>query len=202
MRRTGGIAFVALVLASCSTPGGEIAPPTGGGISPRTAAETTLPPEAESTEDAFEAAIIPSGVYVVGDEIKAGLYRVTGYWARLDEDQEIIDNDVMGGDDGLLLLKVSKTDAYVEISGEAIPLSFLPEVDALDYTEGTYLVGVDIKAGRYKITPVEGGGGTYWARLDKNFELIDNNVSDGQLIAIVKSTDYAFTFTGEVRRLG
>jgi len=33
-------------------------------------------------------------------------------WARLDEDQEIIDNDVMEGDDGLLLLQVSKTDAY------------------------------------------------------------------------------------------
>jgi hypothetical protein len=33
---------------------------------------------------------------VVGEEIDAGLYRVSRYWARLDEDQEIGGHDRIG----------------------------------------------------------------------------------------------------------
>ena len=164
-----------------------------------TAAETTTT-EAPTTTAAPTTTTIPTvgdGTYIIPDEVEPGDYRFVGYMARLDEDLEIIDNDIVS-DNGLGLMRLLDTDAYVEISGEATPLEFLPVIDpiAAGFTEGTYLVGVDIEPGRYRISPVDGN--SYWARLDANQEIIDNDISDGATIVIVNEGDWALTYSGEI----
>jgi hypothetical protein len=154
---------------------------------------TTTAPTTTTTE----APVIGSGVYIGGSEFAAGLYRVIGYWARLDSDQEIIDNDIVY-DNGMTLLNVRESDSFIEISGEAIAVADFNGGSAdplvLGWTEGTYLVGIDVQPGQYRITPIESIA--YFARLDADGEIIDNNLSEGQLIAQVSASDWAFQFTG------
>jgi hypothetical protein len=160
---------------------------------PTTAATTTttVPPTTTTTVQ-----VVDSGTYVVPDQFAPGTYRVDGYWARLDADQNIIDNDIV--DDGLTLVNVADTDAYVEISGSAVALGDMPQVDPLaeGWTDGTYLVGVDIPAGRYNISA--DGTSAYYARLGANRDIIDNNISDGNVIAVVQDSDWALTYTGTI----
>jgi hypothetical protein len=136
---------------------------------------------------------------VVPDQFAPGTYRVEGYWARLDANQEIIDNDLV--DSGLTLLNVAPTDTYVEISGAAIALVDMPQVDPIGegWTDGTYLIGTDLPAGRYNITPA--GSSAYYARLDADRGIIDNNISDGNVIAVVQPGDWALSYTGAIEAM-
>lgn len=113
------------------------------------------------TTTTTELPVVESGTYAVPDQFAPGTYRVEGYWARLDVDQEIIDNDLV--DSGLTLMNVAPTDAYVEINGAALALADLPRVDPIaeGWTDGTYLVGTDIAPGRYNITSA--GSSAYFA---------------------------------------
>jgi hypothetical protein len=140
--------------------------------------------------------VVESGTYVAPDHFAPGTYRVEGYWARLDANQEIIDNDIV--DSGLTLMTVAPTDSYVEISGAALALGDLPQVDPIaeGWTDGTYLVGTDIAPGRYNVTPA--GSSAYYARLDANLEIIDNNISEGNVIAAVDPGDWALSYTGTI----
>lgn len=166
---------------------------------PAAAAPATTDPPAPTTTTTT-VPIVEEGTYTVGPDpssgaLAPGLYRVSGYWARLDAAQEIIDNDIVD-DNGFTLLNVQPTDAYVEISGAATALVHLPTLDPLaeGFTEGTYLVGTDIQPGRYNVE----GEGAYFARLDAGGEIIDNNISDGNVIAIIQPGDWAFTYTGVI----
>jgi hypothetical protein len=147
--------------------------------------------------------VISSGVYIVPTEFAPGLYRVVGYWARLDANQEIIDNDLVP-ENGMTLLNVRDSDAFVEINGEAIAVADfnggVADPVLMGFTSGTYLVGIDIQPGQYRITP-ETGSTAYFARLDTNGEIIDNNLSEGQLIAQIAESDWAFSFTGTLERI-
>jgi hypothetical protein len=62
-------------------------------------------------------------------------------------------------------------------------------------TDGTYVVGVDIKAGTYHST---GGNGCYWARLssDNETDIIDNHLGDGPTTVTIKRGDHAFETNG------
>jgi hypothetical protein len=150
-------------------------------------ATTTVPP------------VVESGTYVVPDQFAPGTYRVEGHWARLDANQEIIDNDIVDG--GLTLMNVALTDAYVEISGAALTLVDLPQVDPIaeDWTDGTYLAGTDIAPGRYNVTAA--GSSAYFARLDADLGIIDNNISHGNVIAVVQPGDRALSYTGAIQPL-
>ena len=141
--------------------------------------------------------VVESGTYVVPDQFAPGTYRVDGYWARLDANQEIIDNDLV--DSGLTLMNVAPTDAYIEINGAAIALADLPQVDPIaeGWTDGTYLVGTDIAPGRYNVTPA--ASSAYFSRLDANLEIIDNNLSEGNVIAVVDPADWALSYTGTIQ---
>jgi hypothetical protein len=142
---------------------------------------------------------ISSGVWEVGTDIQPGVYRVSGYWARLDEALEILDNDLTAGDNGFSLVSVLDTDAYVEINGAALNVDDSRPLDpvAEGFNEGTYLVNHDLAPGRYRINPPEGST-AYWARLDASMEIIDNDLSEGQLIVIVDTSDWALRFTGTI----
>jgi hypothetical protein len=54
------------------------------------------------------------------------------------------------------------------------------------FSEGVYEVGVDIQPGKYRS---EGGDGCYWARLDENQEIIDNDLRSGPTIVTVRESD-------------
>ena len=154
---------------------------------------TTSAPTTTTTE----LPVVESGTYVVPDQFAPGTYRVEGYWARLDVNQEIIDNDLV--DSGLTLMNVAPTDAYVEINGAALALADLPRVDPIaeGWTDGTYLVGTHIAPGRYNITSA--GSSADFARLDANLEIIDNNLSEGNVIAVVDPADWALSYTGTIQ---
>jgi len=139
--------------------------------------------------------VITSGTWIVGAEIAPGMYRVAGYWARLDSHQGIIANDNVHGS-GLSLLKVVPSDSYIEISGEAASLSDMPSVDpiASDMRSGTYLVGVDIAPGRYRVSGE--GSLAYAERIDRNMNTIQNEANYGSVLIQIAPSDFAFKFSG------
>ena len=160
------------------------------------------PSAAGATESApvEEPPVIEAGTWLVPSEIKPGVYRVAGYYARLDSDGEIIDNDGVYGENDLTLMVVKKSDDMVEVSGEALAIEFLPRYDPLrnGATSGTYLVGKDIKPGRYRVKDPDYA---YAARLDKDLDIIDNAGNEGNVVITIKPSDYAFEFSGELSRL-
>lgn len=157
-----------------------------------TTTTTTTVPATTTTE---ASVIIEAGVYEVGEDFPPGVYRVLpNYWARLDAGQEIIDNDLV--EDCPSIMVVEESDAFVEITGGAVPVEESDPVDPFECTDGTFLVGVDIEAGQYTVQPV--AGTTYWARLDENREIIDNHLGEGQAILVIQESDYAITFNGQL----
>jgi hypothetical protein len=161
---------------------------------------STEPPTTTTTEPATtttEVPIIGSGVWEIGTDVQPGVYRVSGYWARLDEALEIVDTDLVSdADAGFTLVNILDTDAYIEVNGGMVHIDDLPVIDpiAQGFTEGTYLVNVDITPGRYRVNPVNGTA--YWARLTETRDIIDNDLSEGQLVVIVDESDWALTYTG------
>ncbi|HEV7757952.1 MAG TPA: hypothetical protein VGO78_03145, partial [Acidimicrobiales bacterium] len=89
-------------------------------------------------------------------------------------------------------------DAYVEINGGALALADVPKIDPIaeGYTDGTYLVGTDIAPGRYNVTSA--GTSAYAARLSADGEIIDNDLSEGNVIVIVQEGDWALSYTGAI----
>jgi hypothetical protein len=164
---------------------------------PTTEAPTTT---AAPTTTSSTVPVIEDGVYLVGSEVAPGVYRVGRYWARLDASQEIIDNDLT--DDCPSIVNILPTDTFIEITGQATPVDLTQPWSPfeLDCQDGTFLVGLDIQVGRYRITP-EAGGTAYWARLDANREIIDNNLSEGQLIVDVQDGDAMLTFSGIIEAM-
>ncbi len=143
--------------------------------------------------------VLGSGQYIVGRDIEPGMYRFTGYVARLDQDMNIIKNESVRS--GLGLVQVLKHDAYFEVSGEAIRLEQYPKYDVLDQAPrgGIYLVGVDIPAGRYKIHG--DGSSAYYATYDRNMQRLNNDFNRGSLILTIQPSAYAIEFTGRLEQL-
>jgi hypothetical protein len=183
---------LALVVAACS--------------SSDTAAETTVSPISTAPVTTTEATttalpVIGPGTYIVPDEVAADTYRLAGYAARLDDELEIIDNYLIG-DNGFGIVIVQPTDSYLEVDGGVVTVdAFGHPLDPIaeEFTSGVYLVGYDIAPGRYRVQPEDGT--SYWGRLDGTLDIIDNNVSDGATIVIIKQSDFALEFTGRLELL-
>ncbi|MDH3299936.1 MAG: DUF4214 domain-containing protein [Acidimicrobiia bacterium] len=145
-------------------------------------------------------AVIPPGTYLVGSEVPPGVYRVVRYWATLDEDNDILDNEFVL-DNGLALAVVTSKATSVQFAGEAVGLRDRPNVDplGLGFTEGTYLVGADLQPGRYRVRSADDLA--YAARLDANLGIIDNALNQGSVILTIGPSDYAFTFRGTLEKL-
>lgn len=143
--------------------------------------------------------VITSGQWIVGRDIHPGLYRFSGYVARLDSRMGIIDNE--SARSGLGLIKVLPHDAYFEVTGEAIRLEDYPSYDVLanDVRDGIYLVGVDIPVGRYRIHG--DGGSAYYQLLDRNMQRITNDLNRGSLILDLQPSTFAVGFSGRLERL-
>jgi hypothetical protein len=139
--------------------------------------------------------IITAGTYVVGAEVAPGVYRATSYWARLDSVGDIIDNDLIS--DGIGLVVIQPTDTFIEFTGEAIAIDDFPVIDPITagYEGGTYLVGIDIAPGTYRVTAGPNDS-AYAARLDGTLDIIDNDLNTGSVIIVVQASDFALTFNG------
>lgn len=57
-------------------------------------------------------------------------------------------------------------------------------------------MGTDIAPGRYNVTPAVSSA--YYARLDTDLEIIDSNISEGNVIAIVDRSDWALSCTATI----
>lgn len=144
--------------------------------------------------------VIPPGTYIVGSEVPSGVYRATRYWATLDANNDILQNELVV-ENGLGLAVVPPNATLVQFAGEAISVNDRPTVDPLGegFTEGTYLVGADISPGRYRVRSADDLA--YAARLDTGLDIIDNDLNQGSVILAIQASDYAFTFRGTLEKL-
>lgn len=125
----------------------------------------TAPPAARDNSSA-KLTTLSTGNYTVGKEIPAGRYVMTpeggsgNFIVENDDDpviNEILGDSSMGGVPSVT--DTLKNGEKIQISG--IPnVKFTPATTQLKttLTTGEWVVGEDIKAGRYKITPTSGSG--------------------------------------------
>lgn len=125
---------------------------------------------------------------------------MAGYWARLDAGFDIIRNDGVYEDRALSYVEIQPTDAYFELRGEAIAIADFPVYDplALGAEEGTYLVGIDIQPGRYR---VEKESYAYAARLKCDGDIIRNAGNEGNVLIEVRAGDCLFEYSGRLSRV-
>ncbi len=87
----------------------------------------------------------------------------------------------------------------VEVAGPAKTVTVgPPPPQAAIPGDGTYQVGVDVKAGTY-VSSKPDSGNCYWARLsgsDGFEDIIDNGNSAGQVVVTIKKTDKFFETNG------
>jgi hypothetical protein len=143
--------------------------------------------------------VITAGQWIVGRDIAPGVYRYSGYVARLDSQMGIINND--NARSGLGLIHIYPHDAYFEVSGEAVRLEDYPVYDVLANAprDGTYLVGVDIPLGKYRIHG--DGSSAYYELFDRNMQRVTNDLNNGSLILDLQRSAYAVGFSGRIERL-
>ncbi len=182
-----------------TTPAVSSAPATTASTVPPTTRKASGPASATCGSDPTTTSnpVIENGVYLVSTEIAPGLYRVGQFRERRDAEGNIIDNDFTDGCP--TIVDVLPTDHQIKIDGKAIAVDPRQPYDpiARGCSAGTFLVGVDIQPGRYKVTP-DAGQTSYWARFDKNFALIDNDLGQSQLILTIKSGDFAIKIEGSL----
>ncbi|MDP1624671.1 MAG: hypothetical protein Q8L64_02770 [bacterium] len=174
---------------------------------------TPLPPTPTQNPN-----LIKPGTYLVGVDIKPGIYRGEAgeglfsscYWARL--------KDLSGSFDALLAnensigqfyVEIRDSDAAIETRCELVPLDSIPVTGEFPQIikAGMYIVGRDIQAGTYK-----GQAGTdittscYWGRLSNvagGFDsILANDNAIGQFYVQVAASDFALSTACELERVG
>lgn len=177
---------------------------------PPTVIPTTLPSSNPS--------LIKPGTYLVGPEIRPGLYtgsageELSGscYWARISNPTGSLSN-ILANDRsvGKFYIEVGNRDYALQTDCELTYLSSLP-APPVEFPKrimaGTYLVGVDIQPGIY-----QGEAGDtllemcYWARLSnvtgESNGLIENDNVIEQYYVQVQPDDFALETTCELERI-
>lgn len=167
-------------------------------VASNTESSSTETTEESPTPEAPKVKTWGPGTYLVGTEIAPGVYRTNGYWSVNSADGEIIDNDLIRS--GTTIAVIPEGAATVKFSGEALAIADSAVYDPIveGFTEGTYVVGVDIQPGQYRVS----GSNAYAARLDGNLEIIDNDLADGSVILMVDPSDAYFKFSGTLEKIG
>lgn len=197
-----GISIVLLIIAGIISP--APAPDGNGAVADPPAVEQPTPETPEPTPEPDQARIT-AGTYMVSDDILPGRYRTEGgviYWERLKglsgELKDIIANGAMQA--GSIIVDINPTDVAFKTDGPGywvlIDEEYKPQMKTT-FTDGYYIVGVDIEPGRYK--SVEGC--TYWARL-KGFsgelgDIIANGAMlEGTVYVEISASDIGFQTQG------
>jgi hypothetical protein len=70
-----------------------------------------------------------------------------------------------------------------------------------EWGSGTWLVGVDVPLGRYRVLPTTGSiPHSYWARLRQDNTIIDNDiVNGGPSLVTIQPSDYAIKVDGTLQ---
>ena len=173
-----------------------------------------LPIEQVPAREAF-LTTIPTGMYLVGTDIRPGIYvGMAGedlsdscYWARLSNltgSDNILAN---GNATGLYYVEALPDDKALETGCELLPIEQVLAREAFLTTlpTGIYLVGRDIEAGMYR---GEAGNdildSCYWARLSNvngDDNIIANDNAIGQYFIEVAATDFALEVGCEVAKV-
>ena len=164
-------------------------------------AQPAQPAPAPKPKPSFDG----DGQYVVREDIAPGTYRTredaTGcYWARLkgfggDLDDIVANENAVGP----TIVTISRRDKGFEAAGCPEFTKDLSRITATKtrFNDGTYIVGTDIAAGRYRSS---GGDGCYWGRL-KGFggnldDLIANDNVTGRAVVTILPSDKGFQSSG------
>lgn len=179
--------------------------------SPEASPEST--PEASKEPAQPDAATYKDGQYLVGSDIESGLYRVKltdtlmhmGYVERSkDTDMEmdsIIANIILTGDG---YVEIKDTDAAVKLTGVELTKvdkdKLVPDLKS-EVEDGIYLVGIDIKPGKYKVEVTDTVMNMGYVERAKNVsmgmeDIIANEVLQGPGYVTVKDTDFAIRVQG------
>lgn len=175
-------------------------------ISENTSAETTA-------TEAPKAPKYSDGTYLVGKDIKSGLYRVTlkddilhmGYIHRAKdvnmETDSIIANILLTGNG---YVEIKSTDVAVKLQGmeiEAINIKDLKPDIKKEVTDGIYLVGYDIAPGTYKVEITDETTGMGYVERSKSVamdvnDIIANEIQQGSGYVKIEKGDFAVRLQG------
>lgn len=134
--------------------------------SPSSESRSSAAPETSSAPDKLDN--YHDGMYKIGSDLPAGEYEIisvdTGYFEiakdSLNNPTSIITNENFKGQ-RFVTVKAGQyltiKNAFMYSSSKSKPVN--PDVDTL--ADGMYRVGIDIKAGEYKIHPTNAAGGYY-----------------------------------------
>jgi hypothetical protein len=169
---------------------------------------TTVPP---TTEPEPELPGFTDGIQLIGVDVEPGIYVVivpqssfNCYWARLSDlsggfDAIISNDNVDPG--GQALVEISGDDEAFESNGCGRWSLYLPPATpAVEFGEGTWMVGEQIAPGRYRSSGPEADGNCYWARLKGlggNFrDIAANDNQSGPTVVDISPSDRAFESSG------
>lgn len=201
--RTIRVAFVPEVAMPVTDPPSTTIPAPTLEPTPDASPETTPVPATPTPAPTPVVRSFADGLHEVGVDIRPGTYRIREpagfcYWARLSgfsgELRHIIAND--NAIDAFTVVTITRTDVGFESSGCGEWSSDLSAVidTGEPFSDGTYIVGTDIRPGRYR---APGTDLCYWARL-RGFggeldDIIANDLSDGSTIVSIARGDDGFT---------
>lgn len=176
-------ALFSLIIAGCSNEAATSAAPA---VTTQTAAPTTTidPLAGYSNEERGFIAAFKSKFSTTGPRPEANIMQIGEYICsdirlglRPTQTQTALAKNVPSPQDAATLYTLAHDVLCPEVP--------LPNPNS--FSDGTYEVGVDIQPGRYR-SP--GGDSCYWARLAKDqMEILDNNLTSGPSVIIVKETD-------------
>ena len=149
-------------------------------------------------------------VLLIPEDVPHGLYRASGWFVLRDAAGNEIEQGAADPSDGvfaLLLADGRSTTVSTHIGdGTLTPLELMPVIDVLaeGHEEGYCIVGADLQPGSYWLEDIpmaKSGTFHYWARLDDQLNVIDNEYleNSGGVRVEVDSDDFAFVFTGALR---
>ena len=186
-----------------------------------TTKSTQVPKEAETPEvtgtpkpaEAPETTKYSDGTYLVGKDIKSGLYKVTlkdsilkmGYVERASdlnmESDSIIANIILTGNG---YVEILSTDVAVKLQGveiEPITLKNLKPDMKKEVSDGIYLVGYDVAAGTYKVEVTDTTTKMGYVQRSKSVamgmdDIIANEIIQGPGYVKIEEGDFAVQLQG------
>jgi hypothetical protein len=166
--------------------------------------EPTLAANLTATAAAFNRLTAPrsNGIFRIGVEILPGRWESSPgqlfcRWQRRDEQGGIL-NDFTGASGGTITIRPTDYDVAFNGCGAFHYLDpNAPVVLQSDATapkgEGVYRVGVEIAPGVWR-TQSDADGNCYFARLDVDQNIIDNDFLAGEATVTIAPTDYEVMF--------
>jgi len=169
------------------------------------AADTAKPVETPPVKEEPKDESIVAGMYKVGTDIKAGEYVVVGDGAYVELSKDsagTLDSVIANENVQNRTIFTIKDGQYFQVTnGKIYPISKAPKVEPVDgkLPAGMYKVGVDIKAGEYKVQSDADG----YIEVTKNSShvlesVVSNDNFSGEKYITVKKGQYLTVYNGSI----